>query len=69
MLAATGSWVDLDRALASDTQTLESLHLSAFYKVRPSTTLMAEYFTSSRTQGDGASFGADRVQLAVKYAF
>jgi hypothetical protein len=30
---------------------------------------MAEYFASTRTQGNGASFDADRVQLAIKCAF
>lgn len=68
-LAATGSWLDLDQSTGTDIDELETLHLSAFYTVRKNTTLMAEYFTGTRTQGNGVSFDADRIQLAVKYTF
>lgn len=69
LIAATGSWVGLDQAFGSDTKTLESLHLSAFYTVFHNTTLMAEFFTANRKQGDGQSFDTNRVQLAIKYDF
>lgn len=69
LVAATGSWVGLDEAIGSDTKTIESLHLSAFYTVFRNTTLMAEFFTGTRKQGDGASFDTNRVQLAIKYDF
>ncbi|MEQ9694209.1 hypothetical protein [Shimia sp. SDUM112013] len=68
-LAATGSWVDVDRATGTDTESLTSLHLSAFYDVGHNTTMMLEYFTADRKQGNGASFNAERVQFAVKYTF
>lgn len=68
-LAATGSWLRQDEANGADTKELTGLHLSAFYTVFRNTTLMAEYYTGTRKQGDGASFDADRIQLAVKYAF
>ncbi|MDK3074001.1 DcaP family trimeric outer membrane transporter [Sedimentitalea sp. JM2-8] len=69
MLAATASWLKQDEANGADTEELTGLHLSAFYTVFRNTTLMAEYYTGTRQQGDGISFDADRVQLAVKYAF
>ncbi|MDP2579244.1 hypothetical protein Q8W37_04820 [Shimia thalassica] len=68
-LAATGSWVSLDQSSGTDTDSLTSVHLSAFYKVQKNTTLMLEYFTGDRKQGDGNSFEANRVQFAVKYDF
>jgi hypothetical protein len=68
-LAITGSWTDLDRAVGTDTKSLRTLHLSGFYTVARNTTLMAEYFTGTRTNGAGAGFDVDRVQLAVKYSF
>jgi hypothetical protein len=68
-IAATGSWLNLEQSFGSDTDKLESLHLSAFYALRPNVTMMAEYFTATRTQGNGASFDADRLQLALKYSF
>lgn len=68
-LAATGSWVGVDEAVGTDTDTLESLHLSAFYTIWDNTTLMAELFNGRRTQADGRSFDARRIQLAIRYAF
>lgn len=68
-LAITGSWVNLDRAAGTDTKSLQTLHLSAFYTVARNTTVMAEYYTGKRTDAAGSGFDADRVQLAVKYAF
>lgn len=68
-LAATTSWVDVDRATGTDLRGLRSLHLSAFYAIRPDTTLMAEYFTAEREDGAGARFDVDRVQLAVRFSF
>ena len=68
-VALTGSWLGEEIATGTDTEDLSTVHLSAFYKVRKDTTLMAEYFTGTRTQGDGQKFDTDRVQLAIKYAF
>ncbi|WP_218961114.1 DcaP family trimeric outer membrane transporter [Ruegeria sediminis] len=68
-LAITGGWVDLDRAVGTNTKDLQTVHLSAFYTVYKNTTLMAEYFNGRRKDASGNSFDADRVQFAVKYAF
>lgn len=68
-LAATVDWMNVNQAFGTDTDRLTSMHLSAFFTLRKNTTLMAEYFTVNRTQGNGASFDSDRLQLAVKYAF
>lgn len=69
LLAATGSWVGLDQAVGTNTKSTETLHLSAFYTVFRNTTLMAEFFTGTRKQGDNRSFDTNRVQLAIKYTF
>ncbi|MEX0286096.1 MAG: hypothetical protein AB3N23_15925 [Paracoccaceae bacterium] len=68
-LAVTGDWLDVDQATGTNTDRLTAWHLSAFYEVYDNVTLMAEYYTGRRTQGNGASFSSDRVQLAAKFAF
>ncbi|WP_425044035.1 hypothetical protein [Primorskyibacter sp. S87] len=68
-LAITGAWLDLDQSTGTDTDKLNSVHVSAFYEVFRNTTLMAEYYTGNRTQGNGGKFSSDRIQLAIKYAF
>lgn len=68
-LAVTADVLQVDDAFGSDTDKLTSLHLSAFYDLLDNTVLMAEYYKGRRTQGDGAGFSSDRIQLAVKVAF
>ncbi|WP_425046492.1 porin [Primorskyibacter sp. S87] len=68
-LAVTGDWLNLEQSSGTDTDSLSSVHLSAFFEVYRNTTLMAEYYSGRRTQGNGTKFSSDRVQLAIKYAF
>lgn len=68
-LALTADWLDLEQSVGTDTDSLRSVHVSAFYEIRKNVTLMAEYYTGGRSQADGVKFRSDRVQLAIKYAF
>ncbi|MXU64375.1 hypothetical protein [Oceanomicrobium pacificus] len=67
--ALTATWVDFPEAVGVDTETLTTLHMSAFYTPIENTTFMAEVFVGDREQDDGASFNTSRLQVAVKYSF
>ena len=67
--AVTGGWLNVEQSAGTDTDKLSTLHLSAFYEAFQNTTLMAEYFSGRRTQGNGARFSSDRVQVAIRYDF
>jgi len=68
LLAAYGN-TDLDRAAGADTKELETVHLTALYKPTDKITFGLEYFTGTRTQGDGIQFDADRVQFGAQFNF
>ncbi len=67
--AITTGWLDVDRASGTETNGLETLHVSAFYELDDRTTLMGEYFKGWREDGAGKRFDTDRVQVAVKWVF
>jgi len=60
---------DLDRAVGIDTKKLETIHLSFFYDPVKNFGVGLEYYTGTRTQGNGVSFDADRIQASAKFNF
>ena len=68
-LAVAYGQTDLDRATGTNTKELETVHVSAFYRPTDNLTLGLEYFTGTRTQGDGVEFDADRVQFGAQFSF
>lgn len=69
LLTATTGYTDLATATGTDTKTLKTLHLAAFYNVARNTELGIEYYKGWRTQGNGTEFSADRFSLAAKWKF
>ena len=59
----------MDVATGVDTRELESIHLSAWYRPVEKVEFGLEYFTGTRTQGNGIAFDADRVQFAGRFFF
>lgn len=68
-LAAAYGLTNLERATGTDTKKLQTLHLGAFYDFNEVFGVALEYYTGKRTQGDGVSFDADRIQFAAKASF
>lgn len=68
-LAAAYGLTELDRAVGTATQELETIHLTAYYKPTKRITLGLEYFTGTRTQANGIEFDADRVQFSAQFNF
>jgi len=60
---------ELDRAVGVNTRMLETVHLTALYKASDRVTFGLEYFTGTRTQGNGVEFDADRVQFSGQFNF
>ena len=54
---------------ATDTERLETLHLTANYQVRDNTSVGLEYIIGERDLFNGTSASADRVQAAVQFNF
>lgn len=55
--------------VATDTEQLETVHLTASYHVRENTTFGVEYITGERDLIDGTSASADRIQSSVQFSF
>jgi hypothetical protein len=53
----------------TDTERLETVHLTTNYQVRDNTTLGLEYITGERELFDGTSVSADRVQASAQFNF
>jgi len=56
-------------ALGTDTSDLETVHVNLIYKPLKNLSVGVEYITGERTQFNGASFSADRVQTSVQFNF
>lgn len=54
---------------ATDTEMLQTVHLTANYQIRDNTTLGLEYIVGERDLFNGSSVSADRVQAAVQFNF
>ena len=54
---------------ATDTEQLETIHLTANYQIRDNTTVGLEYITGDRELFDGTSASADRIQASVQFNF
>lgn len=54
---------------ASDTETLETIHLTANYQITETSTIGLEYIAGTRDLFDGTSASADRVIASVQYNF
>ncbi len=59
----------MEVATGVDTKELESIHLSAWYRPVEKVEFGLEYFTGTRTQGNGIEFNADRIQFAGRFFF
>lgn len=70
-LGAAYGYRDIDSFTndVNDTSELETLHLTARYKPVPNVTYGLEYITGERTEFDGDSFDADRVQASFQFDF
>ncbi len=62
-------WRENDIGAATDTESLETIHLTTVYQLRENTTLGLEYITGERDLFNGSSASADRVQAAVQFNF
>jgi hypothetical protein len=60
---------DIDVGAATDTNQLETIHLTTNYQIRESTSLGLEYITGTRDLFNGSSVSADRVQASVQFNF
>lgn len=58
-----------DIGAPTDTERLQTVHLTGNYQLRENTTLGLEYITGERDLFDGSSASADRVQAAVQFNF
>lgn len=58
-----------DIGAPTDTERLQTLHLTANYQLRENLTAGLEYITGERDLFDGSSVDADRVQAAVQFNF
>lgn len=56
-------------ALGTDTEELETIHLSLTYSPIERVTVGLEYITGERTDFNGASFDADRIQASAQFNF
>ena len=54
---------------ATDTRRLETLHVNLLYTPIENVSVGVEYFTGERTQFDGTTASADRVQASVQFSF
>ncbi len=69
VVSAAYGLTELDRSTALGVQELETIHLTAIYKVTEKVSFGLEYFTGTRTQGNGVEFDADRIQFSGQFRF
>lgn len=60
---------DIKMGAATDTEQLETFHVTANYQIRDNTTLGVEYMTGDRELFNGTSVSADRVQASIQFSF
>ncbi|WP_341368803.1 DcaP family trimeric outer membrane transporter [Yoonia sp. BS5-3] len=60
---------EIDSGAATDTESLETIHASAFYSPVSDVTFGLEYFTGERTLFDNSTAEADRIQASVQFTF
>lgn len=60
---------EMDFGALTDTEVIETVHLSAFYKPVSNVTVGLEYFTGEREVFAGDSAEADRIQASVQFNF
>ncbi|MFT6568296.1 MAG: hypothetical protein ACJAVO_003075 [Parvibaculaceae bacterium] len=59
----------IDTGAATDTERLETIHLTTNYQIRESTTIGAEYIIGDRELFNDTSVSADRLQVSAKLSF
>lgn len=60
---------DIDQGAATDTSSLETVHLTVTNQIRENTTLGLEYITGERELFNGTSARADRLQASIQFNF
>ncbi len=60
---------DVDAGALTDTERLETIHLTANYQIRENTSTGIEYIMGDRDLFNGTSVSADRIQASVQFSF
>ncbi|SER55236.1 Porin subfamily protein [Tranquillimonas rosea] len=68
-LSAAYGYREIGDGAVNDTEEIETIHLTATYTPVEQVTMGVEYITGERTEFDGDSYDADRVQASVQYDF
>jgi hypothetical protein len=68
-IGAAYGFRDIDSGAATDTESLETVHLTAFYSPLENVTFGVEYITGERTLFNDSTASADRIQSSVQFNF
>ncbi len=74
---ASGDWTfgaayglrQINTGATTDTERLETIHITTNYQIRESTTIGAEYIIGDRELFNNTSVSADRLQVSAKFSF